>query len=327
MSFLNSCEYKKHSWESAYPKQLNGEKIGQRREVVSPVLDRESSRVWADPISRLTPFKCKADLDRSDPQIGFNQKFPGDPALLEEALRSLMPWRKGPLSYFGIDIDAEWQSFRKWSRVEPYLPDLKGKRVCDVGCNNSYYLLRMLPREPELLLGIDPMVRYWFNHRINQLYLQDSRLQFDLFGAEDLHLFPHFFDVIFYMGILYHRRNPIESLVSVASALKPGGTLILESSGIPGDEPYCLMPESRYLKAPGYWFLPTAKALVNMLNRTGFKDIEVFDSHRLEKDEQRQTDWARFQSLEHFLSEDDETKTVEGYPAPVRIYVRAVRKG
>jgi tRNA (mo5U34)-methyltransferase len=322
-----SEEYMKSKWESAYPKQLRGEYILERRKKAASALDRESSRVWGDPVGALTPFKASFDLDQIMPRIGFPGEFPGDSVLLEKALRSLMPWRKGPLAYFDFTIDAEWQSNLKWNRVESHLPDLKGKRVCDVGCNNGYYMLRMLPREPELLLGIDPMVRYWFNHRIHELYLQNNRLQFDLFGAEDLDLFPRFFDVIIYMGILYHRRSPIESLVSVASALKPGGTLILECSGIPGDEPYCLIPESRYLKAPGYWFLPTARALKNMLNRTGFKDIEVFHSHRLEKEEQRQTDWARFESLEHFLDEEDETKTVEGYPAPVRIYVKAVRKG
>ncbi len=321
-----SREYLKDDWYRSYPSQLDGKAIDERRSKAAAALDRDSSRVWGDPFEKLSPGTCSVDLDRADPQIGRAGEFPGDPAELEAALRSLMPWRKGPLNYFGTHIDAEWKSNRKWTRVEPHLPDLRGKRVCDVGCNNSYYLLRMLPRDPELLLGIDPMVRYWFNHRLHQLYVNDSRLHFELLGAEDLDLYPRFFDVVFYMGILYHRRSPIDSLSSVAQTMRPGGTLILECSGIPGDEPYCLIPESRYLKAPGYWFLPTASALVNMLGRTGFSDIEVFHTHKLEKEEQRQTDWARFQSLEHFLDEEDETKTVEGYPAPVRIYVKAKRK-
>ena len=322
-----SREYLKDEWFRAFPAGLDGDKIEERRRIAAGALDRESSRVWGNPVGRLEPCSCTLDLDRPDPRIGVEGEFPGNPDELEAALRSLMPWRKGPLSYFGTAIDAEWKSNRKWDRVESHLPDLKGKRICDVGCNNGYYLLRMLPRDPELLLGIDPMVRYWFNHRIHQLYTGDDRLHFELFGAEDLDLYPRFFDVVFYMGILYHRRSPIDSLASVAQAMKPGGTLILECSGIPGDEPYCLIPESRYLKAPGYWFLPTAKALENMLGRTGFADIEVFHTHRLEKEEQRQTDWARFQSLEHFLDEEDESKTVEGYPAPLRIYVKAKRKG
>ncbi len=322
-----SGEYLKDRWYEAYASQLDAEGLRERREKAAAALDRESSRVWGDPFRRLEAFSGTADLDRDCPAIGREGEFPGSREDLEAALRSLMPWRKGPLSYFGIEIDGEWRSNRKWDRVAPVLPDLKGKRICDVGCNNGYYLLRMLGGDPELLLGIDPVARYWFNHRLHQLYLNDPRLHMELLGAEDLDLFPRFFDVVFYMGILYHRRSPVDSLSSVAACMKPGATLILESSGIPGDEPYCLIPESRYLKAPGYWFLPTAKALSHLLNRTGFGDIEIFHTHKLERDEQRQTDWARFESLEHFLDGEDGEKTVEGYPAPVRLYARAVRKG
>ncbi|MDC7224807.1 MAG: DUF1698 domain-containing protein, partial [Spirochaetales bacterium] len=154
-----SEEYLKDDWYRAYPAQLKGEEIEKRRVKAAAALDRESSRVWGDPVGKLTPCSCTLDLDRADPQMGRSEEFPGNREDLEAALRSLMPWRKGPMSYFGIDIDAEWKSNRKWDRVAPHIPDLKGKRVCDVGCNNGYYLLRMLPREPELLLGIDPMVR------------------------------------------------------------------------------------------------------------------------------------------------------------------------
>ncbi|MBN2626486.1 MAG: tRNA 5-methoxyuridine(34)/uridine 5-oxyacetic acid(34) synthase CmoB [Spirochaetales bacterium] len=314
-------------WYESYPSQLKGDEIARRREKAAQALDRESSRVWGDPIGKLKDCRGTVDLSGDCPRIGTEEEYPGNREELMDALRSLMPWRKGPLSYFGVDIDAEWRSNLKWDRVAPMLPDLKGKRVCDVGCNNGYYLLRMLREEPELLLGIDPVARYWFNHRLHQLFIGDDRFQMELFGAEDLDLFPRFFDVVFYMGILYHRRSPIDSLSAVAGAMKPGGTLIVECSGIPGEEPYCLIPESRYLKAPGYWFLPTAPALVNMLNRTGFTDMELFHTHKLEFNEQRQTDWARFESLEHFLDESDDSLTVEGYPAPVRLYVRARRKG
>ncbi|MDA3850507.1 MAG: DUF1698 domain-containing protein, partial [Spirochaetaceae bacterium] len=64
----------------------------------------------------------------------------------------------------------------------------------------------------------------------------------------------------------------------------------------------------------------------NMLKRTGFTDIELFHQHKLEFQEQRQTPWAPYQSLEHFLDPHDVSKTVEGYPAPVRIYIRATKK-
>lgn len=80
------------------------------------------------------------------------------------------------------------------------------------------------------------------------------------------------------------------------------------------------------MKAPGYWFLPTASALRNMLSRSGFHKIEIFENFKLEHEEQRQTPWAIYESLEHFLDPDNPDKTVEGYPAPVRIYIRAVKR-
>jgi len=275
------------------------------------------------------PFVKTSHFEIRDGAVSLgNAKEMGDEGLaaLTEALKDLMPWRKGPWNFFGIDVDAEWVSSRKWERVAPMLPDLTVKRICDVGCNNGYYMYRMLKMNPDLVYGIDPMVRYYFNIRLANEFLHDSRIKFDLFGAEQLPVFPHFFDCIFYMGILYHRRDPLGSLEQVASALKPGGTLILETAGIPGEDPVCLFPEGRYLKAPGYWFMPTASAVNNMLKRTGFTDIELFNSHKLEAEEQRRTDWAVFQSLEDFLDPEKPDRTVEGYPAPHRFYFRAVKK-
>ena len=63
-----------------------------------------------------------------------------------------------------------------------------------------------------------------------------------------------------------------------------------------------------------------------MLKRTGFTEIETFDQFPLEMHEQRKTEWSRWESLEDFLDPHDRTKTVEGYPAPHRIYIKAVKK-
>lgn len=46
---------------------------------------------------------------------------------LETALRDFSPWRKGPFSVFGIEVNSEWQSQRKWKRLLPHLPNMKGK--------------------------------------------------------------------------------------------------------------------------------------------------------------------------------------------------------
>ena len=62
---------------------------------------------------------------------------------LQRCLLALHPWRKGPFSLFGINIDTEWRSDWKWSRVAPHLSELRGRNVLDVGCGNGYYGWRL----------------------------------------------------------------------------------------------------------------------------------------------------------------------------------------
>jgi tRNA (mo5U34)-methyltransferase len=53
--------------------------------------------------------------------------------------------------------------------------------------------------------------------------------------------------------------------------------------------------------------------------------MECFFSEKLSTDEQRSTAWANIPSLQEALDPNDPQKTIEGYPAPCRFYVRAVR--
>ena len=151
-----------------------------------------------------------------------------------KALEDLRFWRKGPFDFFGTRIDAEWQSNIKWQRILDLVnPDLRNRRVCDIGCNNLYYMYRMLEAEPELVIGIEPMEKYFFHHYMNSLYYSDPRLHFELMGIDDLDLFEDFFDVVFCMGILYHRRHPLLSLERMGASMKKGALLVMETAGIP----------------------------------------------------------------------------------------------
>jgi tRNA (mo5U34)-methyltransferase len=322
-------EYLETRYYDPYPGELDRERLEMRRREQSRLLNKPSALVYHEPLSRVAERDGRDPFDFDSDTVRFGEAgllSPEEDQRLQEALKALIPWRKGPWEYYGTPIDSEWRSQMKWNRVAPWLPDLKNRKVLDIGCNNEYYMYRMLSGDPWFVLGIDPMVRYWFHHKLNRKFHRDPRLHFDLLGVDDVDIFPRFFDVVFLMGIIYHRRNPVQTLNLINSSMKSGGTLILEACGIPGEDPYCLFPEGRYMKAPGYWFLPTASALKNMLARTGFHKIEVFENFKLETEEQRQTPWAIYESLEHFLDPDDPAKTVEGYPAPVRIYIRAVKR-
>ncbi|EKD39224.1 MAG: hypothetical protein ACD_75C00470G0002 [uncultured bacterium] len=245
---------------------------------------------------------------------------------ITEHLKAFMPWRKGPFSVFGVDIDAEWRSERKWQRLVPALPDLSDKVIADIGCNNGYYMFRMTAARPRLVIGFEPSVQHYYCFKALNAMARCPALGIDLLGVEHLPLFASCFDVVFLMGVIYHRPSPIDTLRDILTALKPGGKLILESQAIPGELPVALFPDETYAKVPGTYFVPTGPCLVNWLKKAGFTAVELFCSHPMSSLEQRRTDWMSFESYEDFIDRSNSTLTVEGYPAPWRIFVRGQKK-
>jgi tRNA (mo5U34)-methyltransferase len=257
-------------------------------------------------------------------KIGDKAELDSLPFDLEGALRSFMPWKKGPFDICGHEIDAEWRSDLKWDRMAQSFPELKGKKVLDIGAHNGYFMFRMLEQQPELICGIEPVASPFWAFQFMQQLTKVKRLVMEPLGVENVGLFQQFFDVVFCLGIIYHQRDPVGMLRSIARAMKPGGELVLETMGIPGDDAMALVPSGRYARAKGVWFVPMRNTVTNWLRRSYFEEIECFCQEKLTVGEQRRTPWAPIDSLEDFLSEDQE-KTQEGYPAPDRIFFRAKR--
>ncbi len=242
---------------------------------------------------------------------------------VHSVLRGFMPWRKGPFEVFGIEIDAEWRSNRKWDRLIPAMPDLAGKVIADVGCNNGYYMFRMAHHNPAMVIGFEPYHHHYFTFRTLNSFAGLDNLHLELLGVEHMPLYRNCFDIVFLLGIIYHRISPVEMLKELKTSIKPGGTLIVESQAIPGDDPVALFPEERYAKVPGTYFVPTAACLRNWLIRSGYEDVEFFCSHPMSSSEQRRTDWMVFESYEDYIDTCNRELTVEGYPAPVRVFFKA----
>lgn len=243
---------------------------------------------------------------------------------IERTAKMMMPWRKGPFDLFGLFIDTEWQSYLKYNLLEPHF-NLKDKRVADVGCNNGYYMFRMLNQQPQKLVGFDPSALYKTQFDFINHYVQ-SEIEFELLGVEHLPFYEHKFDTVFCLGVLYHRSDPVGTLKALAKGMEKGAELFLDTFMIDGDADICLSPETTYSKIPNIYFVPTVKALKNWCGRAGFIDIEVLEITITTEDEQRSTAWIEGQSLGSFLDPDDPSKTVEGYPAPKRVYIKATRK-
>ena len=243
----------------------------------------------------------------------------------KKSYQGLIPWRKGPFDMFGLYLDSEWQSYMKWNRIQDQLPDLKDKIVLDVGCGNGYYMFRMMPFEPKLILGIDPgllqLMQFWSIEK----YVQSNNAAVLPIGIQDMPRKMECFDVAFSMGVLYHRKSPIDHIIQLANKLVKGGSLVLETLIVDGDEKACLLPYGRYAQMRNVWFLPSVAMLQIMLERNGFKDIQCIDVSQTTVEEQRSTEWMKFHSLSEFLN-PEKTKTIEGYDLPKRATLVAVKK-
>ena len=242
---------------------------------------------------------------------------------LRHSLMGLHPWRKGPFELFGVHIDTEWRSDWKWDRLSAAISPLAGRTVLDVGCGSGYHCWRMRGAGAELVVGIDPTPLFIVQFQALQHFIRDQRVGVLPLGIEHLPSGLRAFDTVFSMGILYHRRSPIDHLLQLRDALRPGGELVLETLIIEGGPNDCLVPEGRYSRMGNVWFLPSTELLELWLRKTGFRNVRTVDVTHTSTDEQRRTDWMQFHSLAQFLDPDTPELTIEGYPAPTRAIVLA----
>ena len=240
-----------------------------------------------------------------------------------EVAKSLKPWRKGPFQIGNLFIDSEWRSQIKYSIIQPHL-NIENQIVGDIGCNNGYYMFRMLEKRPKKIVGFDPSPLFRTQFDFIDSFIE-SGIEYELLGVEHLQYYGIEFDTLLALGILYHRSDPIATLKSLRQGLKKGGTLILDTFYIEGDEEYCLFPKNRYSKIPNIYFVPTIPALENWIERAKFSNFEVIGKYPTTTQEQRKTDWIDGESLDNFLDPLDSSKTVEGYPAPKRVYVKVTK--
>ena len=293
--------------------------------------ERLNGRRWGDMPGWLAALESLPDISahHSDFNAGVTigdtaDITPKELDQLQQSLMGLHPWRKGPFELFGMAIDTEWRSDWKWERVLPHLQSLQNRLILDVGCGNGYHCWRMLGAGASRVIGIDPSAKFIFQFNAIKKYA-GAELPIDVLplGIEHMPTKMAAFDTVFSMGILYHRRSPMDHLRELRELLRPGGQLVLETLVIDGPEGQVLVPEGRYGKMPNVWFLPSPDTLVSWLRKQGFVNPRVVDISPTSIEEQRSTDWMTYDSLADFLDPTDMTKTAEGHPAPIRAVVIA----
>jgi tRNA (mo5U34)-methyltransferase len=275
---------------------------------------------WRTALERLPKIAPSfASLDEDAPRIGAPEDC--DEATRERlraALAELHPWRKGPFLVHGVRIDAEWRSDLKWRRLCGQIRPLAGKTVLDVGCGNGYHCWRMAGAGAERVLGIDPGLLGVVQFHAIKRFAGERPVHVLPLGIEELPQELHAFDTVFSMGVLYHRRSPLDHLLELRGLLRPGGELALETLVIEGEAGRVLVPEDRYARMRNVWFIPSPPTLIGWLKRCGFRHIRLADVTLTGVEEQRATPWMRFQSLADFLDPIRPDLTAEGLPAPRR---------
>lgn len=182
----------------------------------------------------------------------------------------------------------------KWEQIEGCLPrDLSGARALDIGANAGFYSFQLAARGAEVL-ALDLDEHYLEQGRwAARLLDPDGLVEFRQGSVYDLVEVEGRFDVVLFMGVLYHLRYPQLALDVVAERV--GGTLVLQTLTMPGEEPLgtpedlgigergrLLEPgwpraafvEHRLAGDPTNWWVPNAACVEAMARSAGMRVSE-----------------------------------------------------
>jgi tRNA (mo5U34)-methyltransferase len=133
-----------------------------------------------------------------------------------ERIRALGPW------FQNMNLGGVWTApdhflgdypGAKFRRFAPHLPaDLSGKSVLDIGCNAGFYSIEMKRRGAERVVGIDSDERYLAQARLASDVLGFDDIEFEQLDVYDVAALGERFDLVIFMGVLYHLRHPLLAL-------------------------------------------------------------------------------------------------------------------
>jgi tRNA (mo5U34)-methyltransferase len=181
----------------------------------------------------------------------------------------------------------------KWREVAGSLPaDLTGARALDIGCNAGYHSFELARRGAQVLaVDHDPHFLAQARFAAERLGLAD-RVELRQLDVYDLARLPGTFDVVVFMGVLYHLRYPLLGLDLVAE--KVAGTMVLQTltrpetgrREVPPDLPFedrdqladpawpsMAFIEHRLADDPSNWWAPSPAALEAMVRSTGLRVV------------------------------------------------------
>ena len=223
---------------------------------------------------------------------------------IQRRVEALGPWfhnmdvggvRTAP-DHFLFDYPNE-----KYQRFAKALPaDLTGKSVLDIGCNGGFYSMEMKRRGAARVLGVD-----WDEHYLAQARfaaeVADLEIEFAKLSVYDVGALEERFDLVIFMGVLYHLRHPLLALDLIREHV--AGDLLLFQSMLRGSHvvtpleddydikktamfarsgfPRMHFIEKKYSGDETNWWIPNRACAEAMLRSAGFDvlgqiEAEVF---------------------------------------------------
>ncbi|HEY0111526.1 MAG TPA: TIGR04290 family methyltransferase [Allosphingosinicella sp.] len=230
---------------------------------------------------------------------------------LKEKIETLGPW------FHNIELGGVWTAPDhflgdypnvKFKRFAPHLPaDLSGKSVLDIGCNAGFYSMEMKRRGAERVVGIDSDDRYLAQARFAAETLGYDNIEFRNLSVYDVAALGEKFDVVIFMGVLYHLRHPLLALdlihehvagdLLIFQSMQRGSKSVLElKEDYPFEEegifhesgyPRLHFVEREYAHDWTNWWVPNRACAEAMLRASGFSietraEDEVYICRRVE---------------------------------------------
>lgn len=178
----------------------------------------------------------------------------------------------------------------KWRAFEGAIPaDLSGRSVLDIGCNGGFYAIEMKKRGADRVLGIDSDEDYLAQARF-AAEVSGHDIEFARLSVYDVGALGERFDLVLFMGVLYHLRHPLLALDLIREHVA-GDLMVFQSmqrgsqevepvaEDYPFEEsahfdragyPRLHFVEHRYSHDPTNWWVPNAACAAAMLRSAGF---------------------------------------------------------
>jgi tRNA (mo5U34)-methyltransferase len=197
---------------------------------------------------------------------------------LRDHAASLAPWLQGPF-LLGDDlvVGGAWRTDTRWVTLAGEVPDLRGKRVLDVGSNAGYDPFRFSLLGPEEVVACEPFAFISQMRFLEEIY--QAGIQIREIGWQGLD--PGTmgrFDLVHCHGVLYHEPNPIGMLEALYEMTADGGTFIFGSMmhADPTKADLSRLVPLAYFGDDTWWWTPGPLAMERMLERVGFRVEKTF---------------------------------------------------